>query len=117
VLSDAPEPAKRELVERGGVDALLYGHIHFPYIQHIDGKLLASIGSVGAPFDGDTRSCFAIATDDGDGWRVEHVRVEYDVEGHARAVEQSGMPESDVVVAGLRSARSPGAHARTASDE
>jgi predicted phosphodiesterase len=92
VTADAPDDAKRELLERAGTDALVYGHIHHAYLQQVDGKTIACIGAVGLPFDGDRRASFAIATDDGDGWRIEHVRVEYDNETYARELEASDMP-------------------------
>ena len=92
VRADASEHEKREMLDRGEVDVLLYGHIHHAYIQTIDGRTLACIGAVGLPFDGDPRPCFAIATDEGDGWSIEHVRVNYDNEAYARELEASDMP-------------------------
>ncbi|HLT20538.1 MAG TPA: metallophosphoesterase family protein [Thermomicrobiales bacterium] len=107
VWEDASEAEKRELVERGGTDALVYGHIHYPYVQEIGGKLLACAGSVGAPFDGDPRACFAIAADEGDGWSIEHVRVDYDLDAYARAILESGMPNPEQAIEELRAARLP----------
>ena len=92
VWSDAPVDAKRELLERAGTDALIYAHIHHAYQEVIDGKTICCMGSVGIPFDGDVRPCFAIVTDEGDGWSFEHVRVGYDYEAYARALESSDMP-------------------------
>lgn len=109
VWEDASEAEKLELVERGGTDVLIYGHIHYPYAQQIGGKLLACAGSVGAPFDGDTRACFAVATDEGEGWKIEHVRVEYGVEAYARAILASGLPGAEAAVEELRAARLPAA--------
>jgi diadenosine tetraphosphatase ApaH/serine/threonine PP2A family protein phosphatase len=92
VWADAEESEKREMIDRAGTDALVYGHVHHAYQQEIDGKTIACAGAVGSPFDGDPRACFAIVTDDGDGWRFEHVRVDYDSEGYARELEASDIP-------------------------
>lgn len=92
IRADASIEEKREMVERGGADTLLYGHIHYAYIQPVGERTLACVGAVGLPFDGDPRACFAIATDGGDGWEIEHVRVAYDNEAYARELESSDLP-------------------------
>jgi diadenosine tetraphosphatase ApaH/serine/threonine PP2A family protein phosphatase len=104
VWSDAPEDAKRELLEQAGAGLFVYGHVHQAYQEQIDGKTIACIGAVGTPFDGDRRPCFAIATDEGDGWRIEHVRVEYDHEAYARELEESDMPVAHRVAGFVRTA-------------
>lgn len=105
VWSDASEGAKRELLDRAGTDALMYGHIHYAYQEVIDGRTLCCTGSAGLPFDGDLRPCFAIATDDGDGWTFEHVRVDYDYEAYARGAEDSDMPDAAEVARQIRTAQ------------
>lgn len=104
-------------------DALLFGHTHVPWIREVDGMLFANAGSVGRPRDGDPRACYVLVTTPGGdgapaagepgprrptagdgpnrdrkpaggGWRVEHVRVEYDVERAARGIEESGLPDA-----------------------
>ncbi|CAN5701553.1 metallophosphoesterase family protein [soil metagenome] len=104
VRADSGEPEKREMLDQADVDVLLYGHIHHAYIQPIEGRTLACIGAVGLPFDGDPRPCFAIATDVGDGWSIEYVRVTYDNEAYARDLEASDMPGADGVAGIVRTA-------------
>lgn len=94
VLPDAPEEMARRMLDEAGAEALLYGHIHLAYTRDVGGRTLACVGSVGMPFDGDWRPCFAIAEDDGSGWRVEHVRVEYDREAYLAALLASGIPNA-----------------------
>ena len=106
VWHDADESQKREMLKRAGTDALIYGHIHYAYQEEVDGKLICCMGATGSPFDGDTRACFAIATDDGDGWSFEHVRVDYDNEGYAAQLDQSDMPGADGAASVVRSATS-----------
>ena len=86
-----PEDAKREALDRAGTGALIYGHIHHAYQQHIDGRTICCMGAVGLPYDM-PRPCFVIATDDGEGWAFEHVRATYDSEAYAREVEASDIP-------------------------
>ncbi|HMM41249.1 MAG TPA: metallophosphoesterase family protein [Thermomicrobiales bacterium] len=94
VLPDAPEEMARRMLDEAGADMLLYGHIHHAYVRPVGDRTLACVGSVGMPFDGDWRPCFAIAEDDGSGWRVEHVRVEYDREAYLTALLESGEPNA-----------------------
>ncbi len=98
------EKVKREMLDRAGTDALIYGHIHYGYQQQIDGRTLCCMGSVGLPYDGDPRASFAIATDEGDGWSFEHVRVPYDNEAYAFEVENSDLPSATLLAGLLRKA-------------
>lgn len=52
--------------------------------------ILVNPGSVGQPRDGDVRASFAIV--DTDARTIMPMRVEYDVEAAARAVERAGLP-------------------------
>jgi predicted phosphodiesterase len=66
-----------ELLE--GVDArrVVFGHTHLPVDRVEHGIQLVNPGSVGLPFDGDTRASWAVLHVDG---RVERRRVAYDIE-------------------------------------
>ncbi|MFW6074715.1 MAG: metallophosphoesterase family protein [Chloroflexota bacterium] len=101
---DADDSELAEMLKQSGGDHLLYGHIHHQYQRRIDGGIVGCIGAVGMPFDGDPRPGFAVATDDGDRWSVEHVRVEYDRDAYIHEVEQSDMPSADAVAKVLRAA-------------
>lgn len=107
VLPDAPEETARRMLAEAGADMLLYGHIHHAYVRPVDGRTLACVGSVGMPFDGDWRPCFAIAEDDGSGWRVEHVRVEYDREAYLADLLASGAPNAEGFVQTIRERGGP----------
>ena len=105
----------RKMAQRAGLsdgDAILFGHTHLPWQRRVDGILFVNTGSVGRPKDGDPRAGYVLLeaaaldapeVDAAEGWRAEHVRVPYDVERAARAVETSGLP--DAFAAQLREGR------------
>jgi putative phosphoesterase len=100
-----PDPSDHddELLE--GVDArcVVFGHTHLPVDRERGGVHLVNPGSVGLPFDGDTRASWAILHDDG---RAERRRVEYDLDEAIRAVRAryDGATWIDGTVARLRAA-------------
>lgn len=78
VRSFMPDPAghEEELLAGVGEPRLVFGHTHLPFARRGPGGVeLVNPGSVGMPFDGDTRAAYALLTDDG---QIEHRRVEYD---------------------------------------
>ena len=84
---------------------IVFGHIHYASAGTVAGQRLASVGAVGFPFDGDPRAAYALATWDGQEWRVAHRRVAYD---HRRAAEdllRSGGPFADPLARRLSEAR------------
>lgn len=85
-----PEPAEDEAELIGGVSErrLVFGHTHVQFRrQGVNGVDLVNAGSVGLPFDGDTRSAYALISDDGE---LELRRVEYD-NAHTAAVIRERM--------------------------
>lgn len=96
-----------EMLDQAGVDVLLYGHIHDAYIREVDGRTLACVGSAGVPLDGDERPCYLIAEDDGTGWKLEHVRVEYDRSPYLLALSESGLPSAETEIQKIRTALPP----------
>ncbi|MFL5884085.1 MAG: metallophosphoesterase family protein [Thermoleophilaceae bacterium] len=88
VRSFMPEPGddEDELLDDVREHRLVFGHTHLPFKRQAvrAGIELVNPGSVGMPFDGDTRAAYAVARDDGS---VEHRRVGYDSpEAAARAL-------------------------------
>lgn len=73
-------------------DLVAFGHTHKPWQRVVDGVHFVNTGSVGRPKDGDPRAGYVRAVLGPDGWRVEHVRVAYDVERAASAILGSGLP-------------------------
>jgi predicted phosphodiesterase len=73
-------------------EVLAFGHVHVPFTRRWRERLLADVGSVGLPMDGDPRATYAVFTWDRREWCVEHRRVHYPVSAVAHQMRQSGMP-------------------------
>jgi predicted phosphodiesterase len=73
-------------------DVICFGHTHKPWQREVDGIRFVNTGSVGRPKDADWRACYVLLTVDTSGSRAEFERVEYDVEGAAKAIIESGLP-------------------------
>jgi diadenosine tetraphosphatase ApaH/serine/threonine PP2A family protein phosphatase len=99
VRSFFPQPAADESELLGGVreDRLVFGHTHLQFRRRspAGGSELVNPGSVGMPFDGDTRAGYALVADDGE---LELRRVAYDHQESAAAV-RSRFPGFGEVVA------------------
>jgi diadenosine tetraphosphatase ApaH/serine/threonine PP2A family protein phosphatase len=81
-----PEPADDEAELLDGVTAtqLIFGHTHLPFYRVTESGIeLLNPGSVGLPFDGDTRASYVRLHDDGS---IEHRRVPYDHQASADKV-------------------------------
>lgn len=105
VMPDAPDEVADRMLDAAEVDTLVYGHIHIAYQRDVGSRALACAGAVGLPLDGIPRPSFLIASDEGDGWRLEHVRVEYDREAYAEQLLASDMPNAAVFAGRVRAAR------------
>lgn len=105
VLPDASDEIVQQMLTAAGTAALGYGHIHLQYAKQLDGQLIAAVGSVGLPFDGDQRAAYAVFTSSADGWAVDFRRVAYDVDAAIAAVLQSGVPGAEGFATTLRQAR------------
>jgi putative phosphoesterase len=83
-----PRPDEEELLHDTPAKRLIFGHTHLPFRRTTDtGIELINPGSVGLPFDGDTRAAYALLHDDG---TIEHRRVAYDHEASAAKVRALG---------------------------
>lgn len=80
-----------ELLRKTGATVLLAGHTHLPMARRVEGGVVLNPGSVGRPKDGDPRASYLIL-DTEKGFRVEHIRVTFDVESVAKDCVISGLP-------------------------
>jgi hypothetical protein len=100
-----PEDEAAALIGDARANLILSAHIHTATAGTVRGQRLATIGSVGYPFDGDPRAAYALVRWDGEAWLVEHQRVAYDREPVIRAITESGQTLPDLYVRRLRESR------------
>ena len=100
-----PEEEAARLIGEARAGLIVYGHIHYASAGTVRGQRLASVGSVGYPFDGDPRAAYALATWDGRGWGLAHRRVAYDHEAVAADLRRSGVPHAEGLARRLLEAR------------
>jgi predicted phosphodiesterase len=67
------------------------GHTHCAMVRHFGQWQVVNSGSVGAPYDGDTRASYALLTGDASGWRGEVRRVAYDLDAVDDGFRASGL--------------------------
>ncbi|MFN3597349.1 MAG: metallophosphoesterase family protein [Rubricoccaceae bacterium] len=114
LFEDRPDDLLLKRLTDAGADVMLFGHTHRPYhrvLTDADGRTRHAIntGSVGKPKDGDPRAGYVLLTldperDEAGRVAVEFVRLPYDVEAAARAIEaEPSLP--DDFAAMLREAR------------
>ncbi len=83
------------------------GHTHRPFVCWLDGSLVINAGSVGLPFDGDTRPSYAQITHLNGQWRGEIIRLPYDLQQAERDfittgfLDQAG-PLAELIILELR---------------
>jgi len=87
------------------------GHTHRPLVRRVDSTLVINVGSVGLPFDGDTRAAYGRLTFSAGEWNAEVRRVTYNLRHAERDFWQTGFikeggPLVQVMLSELRSARS-----------
>ncbi|RYY39571.1 MAG: metallophosphoesterase [Chitinophagaceae bacterium] len=107
LFEDRDEKSLLRIMEGADADIMCFGHTHKPYHRILPAgrdqgdhfRHAINTGSVGKPKDGDPRGCYVLLTINADSSigakdsvQAEFVRVEYDVEKAARAIEESPLP-------------------------
>ncbi len=96
------------------VAVLACGHTHVPMDRNVAGMRVINAGSVGLPFDGDPRGCYAIVSSPtGNGEspiQVQLRRVTYDIEEVVAQFFARDHPAADIGAYNLRTARSIGSN-------
>ena len=77
-----PDSSQKEILDliQPDVDLFLVGHTHQPLVRTIGKTTVINAGSIGLPFDGDTRAGYAQITRKGNQWTGKIIRLEYDQE-------------------------------------
>ncbi len=95
LYEDRPEAGIERLLDMVEADVLVCGHTHLPYHRVLgSGRHVINAGSVGKPKDNDPRACYVTLTAKGHNLAVDFIRVPYDVEQAARAIEGTEMPHA-----------------------
>lgn len=109
LLETRDEKSMLNLLESSNADVLLFGHTHKPYHRIFEYKKnrqsahrhAINLGSLGKPKDGDPRGCYVMLSinensskHDKNSIKAEFIRVAYDVEKAAKAIEESVLPNA-----------------------
>jgi putative phosphoesterase len=93
LFENRPDTSLERLMDAAGADVLVCGHTHIPYHRILpSGRHVINDGSVGKPKDSDPRACYITLNIDGNHVDVQFIRVAYDIEIAAKAIESSDMP-------------------------
>lgn len=92
LYTDRPEESVLKFFDDENVDIIVCGHTHLPYTRVMDDKCLINTGSLGKPKDGDVRAAYTIVKLTESSLETEVIRVRYDVERMAEAIQTSGLP-------------------------
>ncbi len=94
LYEDRPEASLERLLDIVEADVLICGHTHLPYHRVLpSGRHVINAGSVGKPKDNDPRACYLLLSITGKELSVKFVRVLYDIEQAAQAIEATEMPD------------------------
>lgn len=94
LFADRPDKSMERIMDGIEADVLVCGHTHKPYHRILpSGRQVINAGSVGKPKDGDPRACYVTLAANGRDLTVNFIRVPYDVEQAAQAIEASDMPD------------------------
>jgi len=104
LFEDRPDASFLRMMRAEDCDVMCFGHTHKPFHRAVEDeagrwgiRYAINTGSVGKPKDGDPRAGYVILDIDPEREEpveVAFVRVEYDVERAASAVEESPLPDA-----------------------
>lgn len=93
LYADRPDDSFERILDQFHADVLVCGHTHLPYHKILpSGRHIINAGSVGKPKDKDPRAGYITLAVDGRQVAVDFIRVEYDIDQIATAIEASDMP-------------------------
>ncbi len=93
---DRPDSFCAKMAKTAGLkegDLIAFGHTHKPWYREVEGVHFVNTGSVGKPKDGDFRACYVLIEAGEDGFSVDFVRVEYDLDSAMEGIRGSELPD------------------------
>jgi putative phosphoesterase len=104
-----PETNDHELEKKiaPAPDVFITGHTHRPLVRQLNGTLVVNVGSVGLPFDGDTRAGYAQIVWQNGKWQAEIIRLEYDIQAakqdfYSYGFMEQGGPLTELILVELQ---------------
>jgi len=94
VREDASPAVVSRVFLEASAAAVVFGHIHTPFVRESPDGLLVNSGSVGLPFDGDWRASFAVLEHAGNRWTARMQRIPYHRDAALRAGRSTDNPDS-----------------------
>ena len=94
LYEDRPDRSLERIMDEVDADVLVCGHTHLPYHKVLpSGRQIINAGSVGKPKDNNPQACYLVLSVENDAIASEFVRVPYEVEKAAQAIEATTMPD------------------------
>jgi predicted phosphodiesterase len=94
LYENRPAASLERLLDLVEADVLVCGHTHIPYHRVLpSGRHVVNAGSVGKPKDNNNRAGYVVLSANDGRLDVEFIRVSYDVEAAATAIESTDMPD------------------------
>ena len=75
-----------------GLEIVVAGHLHTPFITRTNQGVWVNAGSTGRPCDGDPRAALAVVERQSERWKVSIHRIPFDLEAAAQAIRRVNMP-------------------------
>ena len=92
IYPDAPTERLVALAETSKADIVIVGHSHEQFQRDANGVFFVNPGSVGRPGNGNPQTAYAILSFNP--FKVELIRLDYDVAAAAEALRKKALPES-----------------------
>ena len=92
IYSDTPVERLETFSNSAKADVIIVGHSHEQLLRDVNGTSFVNPGSVGRPGDGNPQAAYAIL--EFNPFKVEMIRLDYDVSAAADALRKKSLPES-----------------------
>lgn len=89
---DTPLDTIRQTYGAVAADVIALGHLHFPDVQWVDGKLLVNVSLVAPHASRPGRRTFTLLAWKHERWGLQQIDVQYDITEEARLRAAQGMP-------------------------
>jgi putative phosphoesterase len=92
IFHDTPIGRLKILSDAGKSDLIIVGHSHEQFWNQANGTSFVNPGSVGRPSDGNPQAAYAVLSFNP--FKVELIRLDYNVKGTVNMIRKKGLPES-----------------------